>query len=105
MQFSDLLNFPLYSRMPYEWKTPLAYFITIQLQLIVSYYTYEVFVTTLIMFICFAYNVSAFVSDIEVHIREWNGELEAAEKEDRNDHLKIKSKLVEIMEFQAEAKV
>lgn len=64
----------------------------------------KIAVIIIIMFISFAYNISAFVSDIKIHIGELNEKFEALDREGLGERLKVKKDLVEIMKFHAEAK-
>lgn len=56
------------------------------------------------MFISFAYNISAVVSDIKIRIKELNDELKGIDRERLGQHIEVKKELVKILRFHAEAK-
>lgn len=104
--FGFVFLFAVFSRYPFDWKTPIGYAVCIFIQLSKFYLLIEVYACAMIVTIGFCLFVSAFVSDIEEKLRQFNEDVVALEgkKVTAKEHIMLTTKFSEIIEFHAEAK-
>lgn len=96
--------FPSILSYPFDWRKPIGFAACILIQSLLSYTIVNVYAFTLSSTIGHCIFAAAFISDLEVHLRELNDQFRGMIHENAQNQLEIRRKFIEIIQFHSNAR-
>lgn len=89
--------------LPYNWRSPFAYSITVLIQTIVIVCSSLIWICVLITYIGFCRFIINFTDDIKINLDELNSAFVHGHEINQRERIKLKIELFEIIQFHSDA--